>query len=154
MQRSQLEELIQSLARSRDENRRRSTSRPRSAWPFSRARMTGSDDPLVLTLKQADERLARYNQPRLEARPPRHRPRPGARHAPRAQVDVATLDGHAWTKPCAWSTSCRCSRSAEAHRRRHSTNASPAESRASHGTAARAANVGAGLARAQLKAPG
>jgi uroporphyrin-3 C-methyltransferase len=28
--------------------------------------ITGSAEPLVLTLKQADERLARYNQPRLE----------------------------------------------------------------------------------------
>ncbi len=28
--------------------------------------ITGSAEPLVATLKQTDERLARYNQPRLE----------------------------------------------------------------------------------------
>jgi uroporphyrin-3 C-methyltransferase len=33
---------------------------------LQQAAITGSAEPLVLTLKQADERLARYNQPRLE----------------------------------------------------------------------------------------
>ena len=51
------------LAR-REPGRRR--SRRRSAWPCSRPRITGSAEPLVATLKQSDERLARYNQPRLE----------------------------------------------------------------------------------------
>ena len=39
---------------------------PPCAWPCSRAHITGSADPLLQTLQQADERLARYNQPQLE----------------------------------------------------------------------------------------
>jgi uroporphyrin-3 C-methyltransferase len=65
MQRSQLEELIQSLARSRDENVL-SDLDAAIRVALQQAAITGSADPLVLTLKQADERLARYNQPRLE----------------------------------------------------------------------------------------
>ncbi len=65
MQRSQLEELIQSMARSRDENVLADLDAAIRV-ALQQAAITGSADPLVLTLKQADERLARYNQPRLE----------------------------------------------------------------------------------------
>jgi uroporphyrin-3 C-methyltransferase len=65
MQRSQLEELIQSLARSRDENVLADLDAAIRV-ALQQAAITGSAEPLVLTLKQADERLARYNQPRLE----------------------------------------------------------------------------------------
>jgi uroporphyrin-3 C-methyltransferase len=65
LQRSQLEELIQSLARSRDENVLADLDAAIRV-ALQQAAITGSADPLVLTLKQADERLARYNQPRLE----------------------------------------------------------------------------------------
>ena len=65
MQRTQLEELIQSLARSRDENVLADLDAAIRV-ALQQAAITGSAEPLVLTLKQADERLARYNQPRLE----------------------------------------------------------------------------------------
>jgi uroporphyrin-III C-methyltransferase len=65
MQRSQLEELIQSLARSRDENVLADLDAAVRVAQ-QQAAITGSAEPLVLTLKQADERLARFNQPRLE----------------------------------------------------------------------------------------
>ena len=65
MQRSQLEDLIQSLARSRDENVLADLEAAIRV-ALQQAAITGSAEPLVLTLKQADERLARYNQPRLE----------------------------------------------------------------------------------------
>ena len=65
MQRSQLEELIQSLARSRDENVLADLDAAIRV-ALQQAAITGSAEPLVLTLNQADERLARYNQPRLE----------------------------------------------------------------------------------------
>lgn len=65
MQRSQLEDLIQSLARSRDENVLADVEAAIRV-ALQQSAITGSAEPLVLTLKQADERLARYNQPRLE----------------------------------------------------------------------------------------
>ncbi len=65
MQRSQFEDLIQSLARSRDENVLADLEASIRVAQQQTA-ITGSVDPLVLTLKQAEERLARYNQPRLE----------------------------------------------------------------------------------------
>lgn len=65
IQRTQLEDLIQSLSRSRDENVLVDIdSGLRVAQQQST--VTGSAEPLVAALKQADERLARYNQPRLE----------------------------------------------------------------------------------------
>ena len=65
VQRGQIEELIQSLSRSRDENLLVDIdSAVRMA--LQQSVLTGSTEPLVVTLKQADERLARYNQPRLE----------------------------------------------------------------------------------------
>lgn len=65
VQRSQLEDLIQSLARSRDENVLADLDAAIRV-AMQQTAITGSAEPLVLTLKQADERLARYNQPRLE----------------------------------------------------------------------------------------
>ncbi len=65
MQRTQIEELIQSLARSRDENVLADLDAAIRV-ALQQSAITGSADPLVLTLRQADERLARYNQPRLE----------------------------------------------------------------------------------------
>jgi uroporphyrin-III C-methyltransferase len=65
MQRSQFEDLIQSLARSRDENVLADVDAAIRVAQQQTA-ITGSGEPLVLALKQADERLARYNQPRLE----------------------------------------------------------------------------------------
>ena len=65
MQRTQIEELIQSLARSRDENVLADLEAAIRV-AMQQSAITGSGEPLVLTLKQADERLARFNQPRLE----------------------------------------------------------------------------------------
>jgi len=65
MQRGQLEDLIQSMARSRDENVLADVETAIRV-AMQQSAITGSAEPLVLTLKQADERLARYNQPRLE----------------------------------------------------------------------------------------
>jgi uroporphyrin-III C-methyltransferase len=65
MQRSQLEELMQSLSRSRDENLLGDVEAAIRVASQQTA-ITGSAEPLVAALKQSDERLARYNQPRLE----------------------------------------------------------------------------------------
>ena len=65
MQRTQIEELIQALARSRDENVIADLDASIRV-ALQQSAITGSAEPLVLTLKQADERLARINQPRLE----------------------------------------------------------------------------------------
>ncbi len=65
VQRGQLEELIQSLSRSRDENLLVDVEAAIRV-ALQQTAITGSTEPLVATLKQADERLARYNQPRLE----------------------------------------------------------------------------------------
>jgi len=65
IQRSQLEELLQSLSRSRDENVLVDIEAAIRVAMRQNA-ITGSAEPLVATLKQSDERLARYNQPRLE----------------------------------------------------------------------------------------
>jgi uroporphyrin-III C-methyltransferase len=65
MQRSQIEELLQSVARSRDENVLADVEAAVRV-ASQQAAITGSAAPLVTTLQQADERLARYNQPRLE----------------------------------------------------------------------------------------
>ena len=65
IQRGQLEDLIQSLSRSRDENLVVDIeSAIRVA--LQQSALTGSAEPLVATLRQSDERLARYSQPRLE----------------------------------------------------------------------------------------
>jgi uroporphyrin-3 C-methyltransferase len=76
IQRSQLEELIQSLSRSRDENVLVDIdSAIRVA--IQQSAITGSAEPLVAVLKQSEERLARYGQPRLE----------GVRHAIARDLD-------------------------------------------------------------------
>ena len=65
VQRAQLEELIQSLSRSRDENLLTDIEAGIRV-ALQQTAITGSAEPLVATLKQGDERLARYKQPRLE----------------------------------------------------------------------------------------
>ncbi|HEX6707053.1 MAG TPA: uroporphyrinogen-III C-methyltransferase [Albitalea sp.] len=65
LQRGQLEELIQSLSRSRDENVLVDIDAAIRV-ALQQTAITGTAEPLVATLRQADERLARYNQPRLE----------------------------------------------------------------------------------------
>ncbi len=66
LQRTQLEELIQSLSRSRDENLVVDIeSSLRLAQ--QQAQLTGSVEPLVATLKSAEQRLTRASQPRLAA---------------------------------------------------------------------------------------
>jgi uroporphyrin-3 C-methyltransferase len=65
MQRSQIEELLSSVSRSRDENVVADVEAAVRV-ALQQSALTGSAEPLVATLKQADERLARYNQPRLE----------------------------------------------------------------------------------------
>ncbi len=65
IQRTQLEDLIQSMARSRDENVLSDVDAALRV-AVQQSAITGSAEPLVATLRQADERLARYNQPRLE----------------------------------------------------------------------------------------
>ena len=65
IQRTQLEALVQSVARARDENL---VSDGESALRagMQQASLTGSAEPLVAALKQLDERLAHADQPRLE----------------------------------------------------------------------------------------
>lgn len=65
VQRDQLEDLIQSVARSRDENLVSDIESAMRA-AMQQAALTGSAEPLVATLKQSDDRLARANQVRLE----------------------------------------------------------------------------------------
>ena len=65
VQRTQLDELIHSLSRSRDENLLVDVEASIRA-ALQQSALTGSAEPLVATLRQSDERLARYNQPRLE----------------------------------------------------------------------------------------
>jgi uroporphyrin-3 C-methyltransferase len=65
VQRTQLEDLIQSLSRSRDENLLTDIDAAIRV-AMQQTAITGSAEPLVATLKQGDERLARYKQPRLE----------------------------------------------------------------------------------------
>ncbi len=64
-QRGQVEELIQSMSRSRDENVVADVDASLRVAQ-QQATITGSVEPLINALRQADERLARYNQPRLE----------------------------------------------------------------------------------------
>jgi uroporphyrin-3 C-methyltransferase len=65
MQRSQFEDLLQSMARSRDENVLADVEAALRVAQ-QQAAITGSAEPLLAVLRQADERLARYAQPRLE----------------------------------------------------------------------------------------
>ncbi|WP_310734516.1 uroporphyrinogen-III C-methyltransferase [Azohydromonas caseinilytica] len=65
LQRTQIEDLIQSLARSRDENVVADVDAALRV-ALQQSAITGSTEPLLQALQQADDRLARYNQPRLE----------------------------------------------------------------------------------------
>jgi uroporphyrin-3 C-methyltransferase len=65
LQRGQLEELIQSMSRSRDENVVGDIEASIRV-ALQQSSITGSAEPLVATLRQADERLLRYKQPRME----------------------------------------------------------------------------------------
>ena len=65
LQRGQIESLIQSLARSRDENVLADVEAALRVAQ-QQAAITGSVEPLVVVLRQSEERLARFNQPGLE----------------------------------------------------------------------------------------
>jgi uroporphyrin-III C-methyltransferase len=65
IQRTQIEELMQSVARSRDENVLADVEAALRV-AMQQSAITGSADPVVAALKQAEERLARYSQPQLE----------------------------------------------------------------------------------------
>jgi uroporphyrin-3 C-methyltransferase len=65
LQRSQLEDLIQSLSRARDENVLADVEASIRV-ALQQTAITGSVQPLVVALKQAEERVARQDQPRLE----------------------------------------------------------------------------------------
>jgi uroporphyrin-3 C-methyltransferase len=65
VQRSQIEELIASLSRSRDENLLVDIEAGLRV-AMQQSAITSSSEPLVAMLRQSDERLARYKQPRLE----------------------------------------------------------------------------------------
>lgn len=65
LQRGQLDDLLQSLSRSRDENVIADIDAAIRV-ALQQSTLTGSAEPLVLALRSADERLARINQPRLE----------------------------------------------------------------------------------------
>lgn len=65
LQRSQLEELIQQLSRSRDENVLADVEAAIRV-AVQQSAITGSAEPLIGALRQSEERLARINQPRTE----------------------------------------------------------------------------------------
>ena len=65
LQRGQLEELIQSMSRSRDENIVVDIEAAIRV-AVQQTAITGSAEPLVAALRQADDRLQRYKQPRME----------------------------------------------------------------------------------------
>jgi uroporphyrin-3 C-methyltransferase len=65
LQRSQLEALVQSVARSRDDNLVADGEATLRA-ALQQSALTGSAEPVVAALKQVDDRFAHANQPRLE----------------------------------------------------------------------------------------
>jgi uroporphyrin-III C-methyltransferase len=65
LQRTQLEELIQQLSRSRDENVLADIDAAVRV-AVQQSAITGSAEPMAAALRQGEERLARMNQPRLE----------------------------------------------------------------------------------------
>ena len=65
LQRSQLEDLIQQLSRSRDENMLADVDAAIRV-AVQQSAITGSAEPLAAALRQSEERLARLNQPRVE----------------------------------------------------------------------------------------
>ncbi len=89
LQRSQLEELIQQLSRSRDENVLADVDAAIRV-AMQQSTLTGSTEPLLAALRQAEERLGRIEQPRLE-RVRRALARDVDRVRTVAVADVATL---------------------------------------------------------------
>jgi uroporphyrin-3 C-methyltransferase len=89
LQRSQLEELIQQLSRSRDENVLADIDAAIRVAAQQGA-ITGSAEPLIGALRQAEERLARINLPRTE-RVRRAISRDIDRARAVAQTDIASL---------------------------------------------------------------
>jgi uroporphyrin-III C-methyltransferase len=65
LQRNQFEEAIQQLSRSRDENLLADVDAAVRV-AVQQSALTGSAEPLVAALRQAEERLARLSQPRVE----------------------------------------------------------------------------------------
>jgi uroporphyrin-3 C-methyltransferase len=65
LQRTQLEDLLQQLSRSRDENMLADIDAALRV-AAQQAAITGSTEPLLATLKQSEERLTRNAQPRVE----------------------------------------------------------------------------------------
>lgn len=65
LQRDQIDDLLRSFSRSRDENVLADIEAALRVAQ-QQSELTGSPEPLLTTLHQADERLARVNQPRLE----------------------------------------------------------------------------------------
>ena len=65
LQRSQLEALVQSVARSRDDNLVADGEATLRA-ALQQSALTGSSEPVVAALKQVDDRFAHADQPRLE----------------------------------------------------------------------------------------
>jgi len=65
VQRSQVEELLSTVSRSRDETVVADIEAALRV-ALQQSALTGNAEPLVVTLKQADERLARFTLPRLE----------------------------------------------------------------------------------------
>lgn len=65
LQRTQLEDLIQQLSRSRDENVLADLDAAVRV-ALQQSALTGGTEPLAAALRQAEERLARMNQPRVE----------------------------------------------------------------------------------------
>ena len=89
LQRSQLEDLIQQLSRSRDENMLADVDAALRV-AVQQSAITGSAEPLAAALRQAEARLARINQPRVE-RVRRALARDLDRTQAVAVVDMATL---------------------------------------------------------------
>jgi uroporphyrin-3 C-methyltransferase len=65
LQRTQVDDLIQSLSRSRDDNVQADVEASVRV-AMQQAEITGSAEPLAAALKQADDRLSHDSQPRLE----------------------------------------------------------------------------------------
>ncbi|MEP7282260.1 MAG: uroporphyrinogen-III C-methyltransferase [Rubrivivax sp.] len=65
VQRSQIEDLMQSVARSRDENVVADVEAALRV-AMQQSAITGSADPVLTALRQSEERLARYSEPQLE----------------------------------------------------------------------------------------
>lgn len=89
LQRSQLEDLIQQLSRSRDENVLADIDAALRV-AVQQTAITGSAEPLGAALRQAEQRLARMNQPRVE-RVRRALARDLDRTLAVAVADIATL---------------------------------------------------------------